>query len=154
MPRPLVVDFQKTLMTMRHRQQKDARGSPLLRASSLGSPERGRCRVLDATAGLGRDAFQLARAGAQVTLLERNPIVFLLLQDGLARAHNSTLQHVREIAARMHPHHLDSIDVLQDWERYDLGPRPHVINLDPMYPRAKPSLSLPQYGMQVARYMR
>ncbi|MDX3772605.1 class I SAM-dependent methyltransferase [Chromatiaceae bacterium AAb-1] len=43
-------------------------------------------RVLDATAGLGRDAFVLASLGARVTLAERNPAVAALLYDGLRRA--------------------------------------------------------------------
>ena len=39
--------------------------------------------VIDATAGLGRDAFVLASIGCQVRLVERHPVVYLLLQDGL-----------------------------------------------------------------------
>ena len=46
----------------------------------------GRPTVLDATAGLGRDAFRLAYHGCRVTALERSPILFALLQDGLERA--------------------------------------------------------------------
>ena len=42
--------------------------------------------IVDATAGLGRDAFMLACLGAQVTLLERSPEVHGLLRDALARA--------------------------------------------------------------------
>ena len=42
--------------------------------------------VVDATAGLGRDAFVLASLGCKVTLIERSPVVGALLQDGLARA--------------------------------------------------------------------
>ena len=42
--------------------------------------------VVDATAGLGRDAFVLASLGCKVTLIERSPVVAALLQDGLARA--------------------------------------------------------------------
>lgn len=43
-------------------------------------------QVLDLTAGLGRDGFVLASLGASVLMLERHPIVFALLDDGLARA--------------------------------------------------------------------
>lgn len=42
--------------------------------------------VIDATAGLGRDAFLLASLGAQVTLIERSPDMHALLADGMARA--------------------------------------------------------------------
>lgn len=43
--------------------------------------------VIDATAGLGRDAFVLAAIGCQIKLVERHPVVRLLLQDGLQRAY-------------------------------------------------------------------
>lgn len=43
-------------------------------------------RVLDCTAGQGRDAFVLASLGCHITLLERSPIAWLLLHDGLRRA--------------------------------------------------------------------
>jgi len=46
----------------------------------------GRPTVLDATAGLGRDAFRLAYHGCRVTAIERSAILFALLQDGLERA--------------------------------------------------------------------
>jgi 16S rRNA (guanine1516-N2)-methyltransferase len=42
--------------------------------------------VLDATAGLGKDAFVLASLGCQMTLIERQPLIAALLEDGLARA--------------------------------------------------------------------
>ena len=43
--------------------------------------------VIDATAGLGRDAFVLAAIGCKVQLIERNPVVSALLEDGLKRAY-------------------------------------------------------------------
>ncbi|HAD42901.1 MAG TPA: 16S rRNA (guanine(1516)-N(2))-methyltransferase, partial [Plesiomonas shigelloides] len=38
--------------------------------------------VVDATAGLGRDAFVLASIGCRVRLLERHPVVAALLDGG------------------------------------------------------------------------
>lgn len=46
--------------------------------------------VVDATAGLGRDAFVLASVGCRVRMLERNPVVTALLDDGLARGYADT----------------------------------------------------------------
>ena len=41
-------------------------------------------QVLDATAGFGHDSLILASTGAQVTMLERNPLMALLLMyDGI-----------------------------------------------------------------------
>ena len=37
--------------------------------------------AVDATAGLGEDAFLLAGAGFQVNLYERNPVIAALLYD-------------------------------------------------------------------------
>jgi 16S rRNA (guanine1516-N2)-methyltransferase len=42
--------------------------------------------IIDATAGLGHDAFLLACCGFEVTAIERNLVVFSLLRDGLRRA--------------------------------------------------------------------
>ena len=42
--------------------------------------------VIDATAGLGRDAFVLANLGCQVRMIERSPIMACLLDDALRRA--------------------------------------------------------------------
>ena len=43
-------------------------------------------RIVDATAGLGRDSFLLASLGAEVTMIERSDVMHGLLQDGMARA--------------------------------------------------------------------
>ena len=48
--------------------------------------DRGVRTVVDATAGLGRDAFALAAVGASVTLIERDPVLAALLDDAIARA--------------------------------------------------------------------
>jgi len=45
--------------------------------------------VLDATAGMGKDAFVLASLGCNVTLVERQPPVYAMLVDGFRRARQS-----------------------------------------------------------------
>ena len=82
--------------------------------------------VIDATAGLGRDAFLLASLGAQVTLIERSDIMHTLLQDGLKAALNAGGQHA-EIASRMTLIHGDAIDLLP-------AMNPEVVLVDPMHP--------------------
>ena len=42
--------------------------------------------VVDATAGLGEDAFLLAAAGCRVLLFERDPVIAALLRDAFERA--------------------------------------------------------------------
>lgn len=84
--------------------------------------------VLDATAGLGRDAFVLAALGAQVTLLERSPVVAALLADALARA--AARPETADAAARMTVHAVPAEDYLQALAP---GQAPAVIYLDPMF---------------------
>jgi len=62
--------------------------------------------IVDATAGLGRDAFVLASLGAQVLLIERVEAIAALLEDGLKRA--SRHSDTADIAARMTLRHGDA----------------------------------------------
>jgi 16S rRNA (guanine1516-N2)-methyltransferase len=87
--------------------------------------------VVDATAGLGRDAFLLASIGANVVLLERSPEVHALLRDGLARA-SAASPELAGIVARMTLIHGDARDYL-------LQLRPDVVIVDPMHPQRKNS---------------
>lgn len=90
--------------------------------------------VLDATAGLGRDAFVLASLGCQVTLMERMPIVAALLDDGIERAKLNA--EVSEIAQRMQLIHASSIESMTLAEQVD------VVYLDPMYPHRDKSAAV------------
>jgi len=90
--------------------------------------------VLDATAGLGRDAFVLASLGCKVTLMERMPVVAALLDDGLERARLNA--EVGEIAQRMQLVHASSIENMTSAEQVD------VVYLDPMYPHRDKSAAV------------
>lgn len=89
--------------------------------------------VVDATAGLGRDAFVLASLGCQVVMLERSPVVAALLADGLARAYADA-----EIGSWMQQRmSLRPGPALQQLQ--SLGFTPDVVYLDPMFPHKKKS---------------
>lgn len=96
-------------------------------------------KVLDATAGLGKDAFVLATLGCPVQLLERSPVVHAILADGLARArvhagyNDPELMH---ILARMELVAADSQNYLAQISDDN---RPDVIYLDPMFPERQKS---------------
>ncbi len=127
-----------------HRRQfGGGRGQPLARAVGL---KKGlNPKVLDATAGLGRDAFVLATLGCKVQLLERSPVIAALLQDGLDRASQDAA--VGQIAARMELFSADAILFMRGLkEAY----RPDVVYLDPMYPHRKKS-ALVKKEMRVFR---
>lgn len=85
--------------------------------------------VLDATAGLGRDAFVLASLGASLTMMERNPIVFALLLDGLQRAQGMGDEVLQAIVARMTLHAGTAPEYFQA-----TPPSQQVLYLDPMFP--------------------
>ncbi|MGL4517663.1 MAG: class I SAM-dependent methyltransferase [Shewanella sp.] len=121
----IVVDFVTGAVAHR-RKFGGGRGQTI--AKAVGLKQGVSPRVVDGTAGLGRDAFVLASLGCQVTLVERHPVVAALLEDGLRRAYQDA-----EIGAwmreRMQLFHGSSLEAL--------SALPHavdVVYLDPMYP--------------------
>ncbi|MCC6136344.1 MAG: class I SAM-dependent methyltransferase [Candidatus Contendobacter sp.] len=129
-PGPVYVDFLSG--TAAHRRRfGGGRNQPLARAVGLkgnASPS-----VIDATAGLSRDAFVLAGLGCTVRLVERSPIIAALLRDGLRRAMQDPVIGPL-VNERLSLHLADSRDFLQ-W--LDKTQRPEVIYLDPMYPHRR-----------------
>jgi len=107
------------------------RGQVLARAVGL---KPGRIpTIIDATAGLGRDAFVFASLGCQVQLLERSAIIAALLKDGLQRAQNDS-EIGTWVKQRLHMQHSDALIWLQNLNSTQA---PDVIYLDPMYPERK-----------------
>lgn len=89
--------------------------------------------VVDATAGLGRDAFVLASVGCRVRMLERNPVVAALLEDGLHRGY---------LDAEIGPWLRDRLQLIYASSLTGLAeitPRPQVVYLDPMFPHKQKS---------------
>ena len=82
--------------------------------------------IIDATAGLGRDAFLLASLGATVTMIERSTEMHALLHDGMARALDAG-GVTAEIISRMKLIHGDAIQLLP-------GLSPEIVLVDPMHP--------------------
>ncbi|GLO62341.1 ribosomal RNA small subunit methyltransferase J [Vibrio sp. MACH09] len=89
--------------------------------------------VLDATAGLGRDAFVLASLGCYVQMVERNPVVAALLDDGLSRAKCDT-EIGGWVSERLSMIHQSSHTILHNLADDKDFVRPDVVYLDPMYP--------------------
>lgn len=100
-------------------------------AKALGLQKFPNATVIDATAGMGGDAFVMATLGCQVTLLERNPVVQLLLSDALARADECADTEVKGISDRMRLVQRSGVDYLTMLEPEDY---PQLIYLDPMFP--------------------
>jgi 16S rRNA (guanine1516-N2)-methyltransferase len=101
-------------------------------ARAIGIKSGIRPTVLDATAGLGVDAFVLASLGCEVVMLERSPIIGALLQDGLDRFKKNSQSKNIKMDLRI----LQASDYL-DKILHAKTKKPDVIYLDPMYPERK-----------------
>jgi 16S rRNA (guanine1516-N2)-methyltransferase len=119
----LIVDFVGGAVGHRYR-FGGGRGQALPRAAGFAKGQTP--RVVDATAGLGRDAFLLASLGAEVTMIERSPAIAALLEAGLARADEAGPDYAA-IAGRLHLIHGDAREILPTLA-------PDVVLVDPMHP--------------------
>ena len=161
---PLVVDFLSGPLL--HRLKTGlSKAQPMGRALGLKSyrAEEGPL-VLDATAGMGTDAFMMSALGCRVRAIERSPVIFKLLQDGHERLRSATLPESRpesrpesedeaararaafsqptanavktisEIAKRLSFENASSHEILRGLAEAGLESCPDIIYLDPMYP--------------------
>ncbi len=78
--------------------------------------------IVDATGGFGRDAFLLASAFHKVYVLEQNPIVANLLEDGFAQIQDHTIKQRLFLIKQNSVKFLSEINFM-----------PEVIYLDPMF---------------------
>ncbi len=128
-PGPVSVDFLAGKADYRRR-YGSSRDEAVVRA--VASKRNRTPTVLDATGGLGRDAFVLAAHGCRVTVCERHPVIAALLEDGLAR----TTQDEKVgalVRGRMTLVVGDSREIMRTLPEKN---QPEVIYLDPMYPES------------------
>jgi len=100
-------------------------------AKAVGLKSGVKLHVIDATAGLGRDAFVLASLGCHVDMVERSPIAAALLEDGLDRALLDA-EIGGWVQERLQLTHASGYDYLQQHKA-------DVVYLDPMFPHKKKS---------------
>ncbi|MEE9451147.1 MAG: class I SAM-dependent methyltransferase [Gammaproteobacteria bacterium] len=84
--------------------------------------------ILDATAGLGSDAFALACLGCHIHLIERSPLIAALLSDALSRLRTNTTLY-KGISLHLTPGNACHIMQAIDSEK-----KPDIVYLDPMHP--------------------
>jgi len=124
LPGPVTVDFGSA--AMRHRRRS---GQNELLGRAVGVSAKRPLRVLDATAGLGRDSFVLADLGCTVAMCEREPMLVAMLERALLAAATSGDPWLEEVVQRMSLYPLDARSRVADpLEAID------VIYLDPMFP--------------------
>lgn len=147
-----------------HRQKYGGgRGQSIAKAIGLkqGTPPPS---VLDATAGLAKDAYVLACLGCSMTLVERSTIIVELIKDAIHRAeedeyfqtilkkgfeviNQSSIDYLTELANKELPKGNNPDQAYPDVVYPDVV-YPDVIYLDPMYPDKKKSASVKK-NMQI-----
>ena len=88
-------------------------------------------KIVDATAGLGRDSFLLASLGAQVTMIERSKKMYTLLAQGMDRASHEG-SDFQQIIGRMNLLYGDAKELLPELSA-------DAVLIDPMHPPRKNS---------------
>jgi len=128
---PLQLDFTRGKQAWR---QKLGGGKQEAVIRAIGLAHGHRPRVLDATAGLGRDGMIIAHSGCPVWLLERNPAVHALLDQAVLHAK----QHEKMgswVAERVHILPAGSLlDLTAELKTQLEVAAPEAIYLDPMFP--------------------
>ena len=128
-------------------------GAELL-ACALGWKQ-GLRKVLDTTAGLGKDAVFLARMGFEVWGLEKNPLLFSLLQKALLLILDANKKEGKDSkiktswAKRLHFLHKDSLEFLSS--PLSLPFPIDSIYIDPMFFLKHNKSALPKKDMQCLR---
>lgn len=116
-----------------------SRRQPLARA--LGKHNK---TVIDATAGLGQDAFLMTAMGYQVLAIERSPVLAALLDDAIS-ASASDQRLSRALRGRLTTIAGDARILIP------LQPPVDVIYLDPMFPPKRSKSALPKRELVLLR---
>ncbi len=124
------VDFVGGALGFRRQQGE---GESLL-MKAVGAKNNLRPQVWDMTAGLGQDSFILASRGCEVQSVERHPVVFELLSDGLRRAALAIEDDALQSALSRWTCHCGQA---QTYPTAFTGKE--VIYLDPMFPERRKS---------------
>ena len=105
--------------------------------------------LIDATAGLGHDTLLMAHLGAEVTLIERHPILFTLLEDSKAQAENDPF--LAKVVSRIHLVFSDSTEYLK--QSITENKIVDVVYLDPMFPQRDQNQQAIKKQAQVKKQM-
>ena len=110
--------------------------------------------VIDATAGFGHDSLILASTGAQVTMLEQQPLMALLLLVEQLRM--STLPNWQKLMSRLQIINTDALTYFARFNNYLVSDNEQaidVIYLDPMFPEDSYQDSKTGKGAKVGKHM-
>lgn len=133
--KPWTIDF---LSTQKHYRRHHGGSEMLVRACGIKKNQPPQT-VLDLTAGLGRDAFVLACAGAKVIMIERHPIIAALLENAIQRLYSDT-EASKNIQLTLYFDNAENF--LKNQLQILIPDFPDVIYLDPMHPKRQKSASV------------
>ncbi|MFZ9035839.1 MAG: class I SAM-dependent methyltransferase [Francisellaceae bacterium] len=126
-PMSLNVDFLSTAMQRRiaAHQAKPA----LIKAieGRLKSPQ----HIFDMTAGLGSDSFMMAARGHKIVAVERNPYIYLIVDDALKRLADSEQAKFAKNITLIYGNAAEIATTLLEKR---LLSKPDIVYLDPMFP--------------------
>ncbi|WP_430737502.1 class I SAM-dependent methyltransferase [Psychrobacter sp. VH5] len=110
-------------------------------------------RVIDATAGFGHDSLILASTGAQVTMLEQQPLMALLLLVEQQRM--SAQPNWQKLMSRLHIINTDALSYFATLPADMTGATKavNVVYLDPMFPEDSYQDSKTGKGAKVGKHM-
>jgi len=119
-------------------------------AKAVGVDQKKGLSVFDVTAGLASDSFVLASLGAKVQMLERSPVLALMIEEALLEA--KSLENIDldllEIIDRMSVLQEDAVE----WLSRQAQGLCEVIFLDPMFPERKKKAAVKK-EMQVLQHL-
>ena len=109
--------------------------------------------VIDATAGFGHDSLILASTGAQVTMLEQQPLMVLLLLAEQQRM--SALPNWQKLMSRLQIINIDALSHFEKLQAESVNAikKVDVIYLDPMFPEDSYQDSKTGKGAKVGKHM-
>ena len=133
----LEIDFDKNVRDY----ARKSKGKKEVFARALGAKQSG-TRVLDLSMGLGIDAVFARSLGFEVTGLERNPVMYLLLNQAIHQTQREDLQGMKVL--------FGDIRTLVESGNLNLD-QFEILYFDPMYPEVKNKSALPRKEMQIFR---
>jgi 16S rRNA (guanine1516-N2)-methyltransferase len=147
---PFFIDFCPDKNSRMGKRGSRESGTDLL-IKAVAPKKSSRYSVLDLTAGFGQDSLILALNGAsRVCMVERDPIVFALLQDAMRRInllspHSELAQLLSESLSLRAG---DGKDFIRSKVLEGIEDRPDICYLDPMFPPRTKSAAVKK-GMQI-----
>ncbi len=127
--KPICIDFSTYIID----------NKPLLKACGINN--KNKIKILDCTAGFAKDAFALANSNSKIISIEKNKIIFDLIENAVERGNKNI--YIKNILDKITFLNMDSINFLENSkEIFD------CIYLDPMFEESKKS-RLVKKNMQI-----